>query len=394
MKKCVVCGNDSGSKKVCSDTCNKALRARLARESRLKNLKPKEDRHCLFCSTLIPIHAHHNKTYCSEICQTADAQKRKLEENKTQFSNMDMPTCRICGWKSENLISHVSQVHGLSSAEYQAKFELTKSDVVSAAHSELIRERVSGDKNPWAKHGGKLSPFSEKFSQYSDLTEEEKKEKIIDTSLKASSTRAENGNDTTTAEYYVKRGMSEEEAEDALAKRQTTFSLETCIEKHGAEEGLLVWKARQEKWQNTLTSKSQEEIDGINKKKKIGCVSKTSQELFENFKFDGERFSNKNGELRILLNSGRHVSFDYALRNKVIEFYGDVWHANPAMFDADDMPLKFVNRSVTAQEIQQKDAKRTAEIKELGYEVLVVWESEYRKNKEKVIEECSTYLNC
>lgn len=27
-----------------------------------------------------------------------------------------------------------------------------------------------------------------------------------------------------------------------------------------------------------------------------------------------------------------------------------------------------------------------------GYEVLVVWESDYRKNKEKVIEQCLNYL--
>jgi hypothetical protein len=40
-----------------------------------------------------------------------------------------------------------------------------------------------------------------------------------------------NGTSNTTLEYYLNQGMNEDEAKLALRKRQSTFSLEKCIEK-------------------------------------------------------------------------------------------------------------------------------------------------------------------
>jgi len=56
---------------------------------------------------------------------------------------------------------------------------------------------------------------------------------------------------TTKKEYYLKKGLSEEESLEALSKRQCTFSLEKCINKYG-DEGLNIWKNRQEKWYNKI----------------------------------------------------------------------------------------------------------------------------------------------
>ena len=42
-------------------------------------------------------------------------------------------------------------------------------------------------------------------------------------------------------EYYLKKGLNEEEAKLALKERQTTFSLEKCIKKYGFEEGTKKW---------------------------------------------------------------------------------------------------------------------------------------------------------
>lgn len=43
------------------------------------------------------------------------------------------------------------------------------------------------------------------------------------------------------------------------------------------------------------------------------------------------------GEYRIKLSNGRHVSFDFLSNNKVIEFNGDLWHANPMIFSESDV---------------------------------------------------------
>lgn len=68
-------------------------------------------------------------------------------------------------------------------------------------------------------------------------------------------------------EYWISKGYSEDEALDKISEVQSTFSKEKCIEKYGDIEGLKVWSERQEKWQNTLNSKSKEELEYINKKK-------------------------------------------------------------------------------------------------------------------------------
>lgn len=69
-------------------------------------------------------------------------------------------------------------------------------------------------------------------------------------------------------EYWMNRGYDEEQALFLVSKSQTTFSLQIAIEKYGPEEGYNIWKARQDKWQETLKNKSQKEIDEINSKKR------------------------------------------------------------------------------------------------------------------------------
>lgn len=64
--------------------------------------------------------------------------------------------------------------------------------------------------------------------------------------------------------------MTEEEAKIALKESQTTFSLKKCIEKYGEIEGTKRWEERQDKWQNTLNSKSEEEKIKINMSKSSG----------------------------------------------------------------------------------------------------------------------------
>ena len=82
------------------------------------------------------------------------------------------------------------------------------------------------------------------------------------------------------AEIY-KYYWDEEEARKILAERQCTFSLQTCIDKYGKEEGTKIFNERQEKWQNTLSSKPFEELERIKKAKMLNGrgYSKISQKL-------------------------------------------------------------------------------------------------------------------
>lgn len=117
--------------------------------------------------------------------------------------------------------------------------------------------------NVFRNHKGKYSPFSKGSINYSK-----------ETIKKAAANRGY----TTRIEYYLDQGYTKEESDRLLKERQTTFSLEICIKKHGRDEGIAIWQARQDKWQNTLRSKPQEEIDRINSLKGLGSVNYFSED--------------------------------------------------------------------------------------------------------------------
>jgi hypothetical protein len=68
-------------------------------------------------------------------------------------------------------------------------------------------------------------------------------------------------------EFWINKGFNLEEAKAKVSEQQTTFSKKKCIEKHGEEEGLRIWKKRQERWQETLSNKPETEISEINSRK-------------------------------------------------------------------------------------------------------------------------------
>jgi len=56
--------------------------------------------------------------------------------------------------------------------------------------------------------------------------------------------------------YWINLGFSEEESIKKVSERQSTFSLEKCIEKYGDNEGHKIWQDRQERWQKSLSNSS------------------------------------------------------------------------------------------------------------------------------------------
>ena len=86
---------------------------------------------------------------------------------------------------------------------------------------------------------------------------------------------------------------------------------------------------------------------------------------------------------------GRY-SFDCRFQNKLIEFNGDYWHANPNMYDEN-----FFNKvsGLTARKIWKKDKTKYEYAIKHGYKVLVIWESEYNEDFDKTLNKCMQFLN-
>ena len=179
--------------------------------------------------------------------------------------------CAICGFHAGNLNSHLSRVHNTNTEDYRSKYN---SPTCSDDYLHNCSEKLKGDKNPGWQHGGKFSPFSDKF--IGTTTKEEVLSKV-------KQTKDENFSYTTRIEYYLHRGYTQEEAELALNERQTTFSKDICVDKYGEVEGNKIWKDRQEMWLESYNDKSPEEMEIINIKK--GNLYKVLQ---EDFGYDSE----------------------------------------------------------------------------------------------------------
>ena len=236
--------------------------------------------------------------------------------------------------------------------------------------------KMSGKNNPWYNHGGKFSPFKKGSVNYSTAAVE-----------KASENRTYN----TRLEYWIEKGYSLEEAKDVLKERQSTVRLDKFIDRYGENEGRKRWKERQEKWQNTLNNKTIEEIQKINAKKipKIGPISKAEKEIFEILR-SYEIEVNKQHHIKV--NKSKYNYFyDIVFGNKIIEYNGDYWHCNPKNFKETDI-VKRGNKIIPVKEIWEKENIKLETAKNNGYKVLVIWESDYRKNREETISKCINFL--
>ena len=188
-------------------------------------------------------------------------------------------------------------------------------------------------------------------------------------------------------EYYLDKGFSIIDSKNMLKERQTTFTLEKCIIKHGLDKGTEVYNKRQKEWskkmfnENTCMSTGRSMIaDKFVEEliKEINNETITNQFLYGN----NEKFIYDNIEKK-----GKR--YDLCYDKKIIEFYGDFWHSNPKIFDGNDIHRI---KKIKCSEIWQFDKRKVDSAKEHNYEILIIWESEYINNQVEIIKKCKKFL--
>lgn len=306
-------------------------------------------------------------------------------------------TCRICGEKCKRIYGkHLKFKHNdMTTQEYKDMFPgapiMTQSDkekttINSGKHmkqekyKKMFSNMFSGENNPNHKSNTtelerkSRSPFSKEFKNYK--SEEDRIRFIKEVN--------EDKSNPTQIEYWIDKGFSESEAIEKRKERQTTFTLEKCIEKFGKERGEKVFTERQVKWQESLLK---------NGNLKQG-FSKASQELFKYLNGNNTKYATNGGEFKLPKENGGIWIYDFVdLDNrKIIEYNGDQYHANPKIYKSEDYPHPF-RKGKKSSEIWEKDKLKLEVARSNGFEVLVVWDSEYRKNKKQVIEKCLNFLN-
>lgn len=295
-------------------------------------------------------------------------------------------------------------IDGLSEKEYEI-WKIENFKIKSENAKKLFEKKIENDPNFhrknsryceefWIKKGYSLEESEEKAK-----FEIEKNRNILKKIIKDNPEYMK-GKTWTSKDYWVKKGYTLEEAESTVSEKQSTFSLRKCIEKYGEEKGIEVWKSRQEKWIKTLDSKSDEEKMEILRKKTFAnkAYSNISQELFftiiENEMVDKKKcFFYLLNEEKILEHGKDIFKPDFIYNNKIIEFFGNYWHANPKFYSNFEKKIRRGTKNYSVESIWKIDEYRLNFFKKNGYEVLVIWEEDYRKDKKTTIKKCIEFLN-
>lgn len=206
-------------------------------------------------------------------------------------------------------------------------------------------------------------------------------------------------------EFYTSKGIETSVAKIIISRIQLR-DRNYFTSKYGEKDGLIKWKNINSKKARTLDNfiNKYGEEEGMAKFMAIknNLFSKMEVELFEEIKksgiekeyFFGEnqyKFGLRKEEWKEFNKKVFYVDFLDKEAKKIIEFNGDIWHGNPKIFNENDFPNPY-KKNKKAFEIWEDDSKRYKFYNKLGYKVLIVWESDYIKNKESVLEECLKFL--
>lgn len=93
-------------------------------------------------------------------------------------------------------------------------------------------------------------------------------------------------------------------------------------------------------------------------------------------------------ESSVILNITTGGPFDMGSINdkKLIKFYGTYWHQDPRFYKPSDK-LK----TKPAEQIWLHDEKKRNCAKELGYDVYIIWESDWYKSSQPIIDEIKSW---
>jgi len=124
-------------------------------------------------------------------------------------------------------------------------------------------------------------------------------------------------------------------------------------------------------------------------------ISKVSQECFKlimcGVGIGGDDVLSGDTELRIVTSSNKIYKYDFAYKNKIIEFNGDYWHANPSKYSEHTL-IRCGKTPHTARYVWDRDRAKIEAARMHGYAVYIIWEEEYLKYPEDIINKAIQFL--
>ena len=108
--------------------------------------------------------------------------------------------------------------------------------------------------------------------------------------------------------------------------------------------------------------------------------SKEEREIFEYLKDLGKYVISDD---EVCLDDNKFLAPDMVINGKVIvEFYGDYFHANPALYKAEEYIVK---KEQTARQLWDADLERQKMLEDAGYSVIIIWQNDFRHDKQATL---------
>jgi len=281
--------------------------------------------------------------------------KHKKHKPKRKINiDIDIPLkCKICNCETKSkagLSSHIRWNHDLTYEEYVLRYfdiDMLQLEKEYINYQLLNKEKINKEKTKGLK-------------KYTNSIKGKSKKEIL----------------------------GEEKYNIFLHNMKGVFSLKWFINKYGKDIGEKKYKER------SINISKISHFRKYNKENKKNW-SKISQELFfEIHNIIGDNFEKIYfGELNHEYSCGvQNHNYDFVLLDKkrVLEFNGDKFHANPKLYEKNDIPLKFINK--TSQKIWEDDKKKLNKAKNNGFKIKIIWESDYLNDKNKTILDCVKFL--
>lgn len=389
-KICPVCGKHffSTRKKCicCSEECKKSYLKQKGKEE-WDSVRDHTTYVCEICGKSFTRSASRKSyKFCSKECIKEGARRKTCADRQAvreakmgSKEGYDYVICPICGKKFKQIsMAHLRDHHNLSVEEFKSLYPDAK-----LTCTKLIEDHLVGENNPGSKSKideetiRKRSPYCLEFWIVRGKTKED-----YEAFIEKERQKAPFRENACTIEYYTKRGYSEEEAKKIISTKTISNGLDFYIKKYGEEEGRKLYSKRIKNWADKTF------LGNTRSNKADTCIA----EVLFGFEINEKDFLYGENEYRLFDIEERKL-YDLDLlnvaNNKVIEFHGDYWHCNPKKYKPD-----YINKrkKKTAQEIWDYDKRKIEIIKKHGFEVMIIWESDYDHHHDDIIKKAKEFL--
>jgi len=325
-----------------------------------------------------------------------------FSKNKESVENGDAVECLVCGNIFKRITrTHLKQ-HSMSPIDYKNMYP--SSNIVA----KNLKKLFSNTKDSIIEKYGEQIGL-EKWNEYCDIqaktnTFEYKSEKY---NISKNDFDLYNKSRSCTLDNFIKRFGNEEGNEkwkEYCNRQRYTKSLEYFIDKFGIEKGIEEYKhicelktiGRQNSnisdpifISNLLDISIDDAISFISANANLLIASKIELEFVRSLeKIIGDiEYSNLSEPFYLWSENNKLYIYDIKHKNCIVEFNGDYWHANPNRYKSTDLI-----KGISSEAIWEKDKIKNELAISKGYNLMVVWESEYTSNKNLTLERVSKWI--